>query len=119
MIPGSWNTATSVIDGLRSAIPQPEGHSSKTNILMHRLDQLTLAMTAMWELLRDQSSMTQEDLLSKIREIDLRDGKEDGKLVPDVKMCKACNRLLNHGHSQCLYCGAPSGEKGSAFDGAM
>ncbi len=86
--------------------------------LSYRLDQLTLATMAMWELIRDQTSLTEKDLLSKMEEIDLRDGKETGKLAHGVKTCKSCNRPINPNHKKCLYCGAKS-EKDFAFEGAL
>ncbi len=86
--------------------------------LSRRLDQLTLATMAMWELIRDKTALTEEDLIAKMQEVDLRDGKEDGKLVLGVKTCSACRRPANPRHAKCLYCGAKL-EKDSAFEGAI
>ena len=45
------------------------------------VDRLTLACQAMWELLRDRSDLTEEDIEAKILEIDARDGRVDGKIA--------------------------------------
>ncbi len=100
---------------------EPQSSSAPTAVdheLSRRLDQLTLATMAMWELIRDQTALSENDLLDKMQEIDLRDGKADGKLVSGIKTCKACNRPVNPRHKKCLYCGAEL-QKDSAFDGAL
>ncbi|MBT3278289.1 MAG: hypothetical protein HN909_06870 [Phycisphaerales bacterium] len=74
--------------------------------LARRVDKLTMACMAMWELIRDQTTLTEEDLIAKMREIDLRDGSEDGKLTLRVRNCPACNRPVGPRSDQCLYCGA-------------
>jgi hypothetical protein len=43
----------------------------------------------MWEIIRDQSSITDEELVEKITEIDLRDGVVDGKM--GVRLFLAAN----------------------------
>lgn len=96
----------------------PKRQSPESIELANRLDQLTITTLAMWELIRDQTSLTEEDLIAKMQEVDLRDGKKDGKLVLGVKTCSACNRPANPRHTKCLYCGATF-EKESAFEGAL
>ncbi len=96
----------------------PTGSSTVALDISRRVDQLTLATMAMWELIRDQTALTEKDLLSKMEEIDLRDGKDDGKLVLGIKKCQACNRSVNPRHKKCIYCGVKL-EKDSAFEGAF
>ncbi len=83
--------------------------------LARRLDQLTLTCQAMWELLRDNTEVTEDDLRAKISEVDLRDGKANGK-VPNVLVdCTSCRRPTNTRRQSCLYCGE-SVRKIHAFD---
>ena len=70
------------------------------------LDRLTLACQAMWELLRDGLGVTEEQLATKIREVDLRSGMLDGKPAAAPNECVACGRTVNARHATCLYCGA-------------
>ncbi len=74
--------------------------------LEERFDELALACAAMWSLLEEKTSLTHEDLFAKIREIDLADGVEDGKMTRMVKKCPACGRTMSARHKKCLYCGA-------------
>ena len=40
------------------------------------------------------------------RDIDLRDGVEDGKITPNVQDCQACGRTMAPRHKRCMYCGS-------------
>lgn len=71
-----------------------------------RLDKLTLVCMALWSLLQEKTGVTEEDLVEKVREIDLKDGKLDGKVRPRVAHCPSCNRKMSPRHKRCLYCGA-------------
>ena len=70
-------------------------------------DRLQLVCQAMWELLRDKHGLTDEGLVERVREIDLRDGQLDGKVTPtEVARCSSCRRVVNRRHRICIYCGA-------------
>ena len=72
----------------------------------NRLDRLSLLCAAMWSLLKDQG-LTDQQLLDRMKEIDLSDGRLDGKFTPkkDVATCPNCGRAMSRRHSRCLYCG--------------
>ena len=80
------------------------------------LDRLTLACQSMWELIRDNTNLTEEDLETKIIEVDLRDGKGDGKIAPQVLPCGACGKTTNSKRVFCVFCGAPV-KRPTQFDG--
>ncbi|MBU1239194.1 hypothetical protein KKF84_07185 [Myxococcota bacterium] len=73
--------------------------------LEQRVDKLVLTNLALWEILKGSMGITEELLLSKIREIDLRDGKLDGKISRELLHCPMCGRVMSKKHAQCLYCG--------------
>lgn len=75
--------------------------------LTRQVDRLALASQAMWELIRDRTQLTETDLSEKIMEVDLRDGKADGKLGASVIECPACGRNTNSRRDTCLWCGQP------------
>ena len=79
-------------------------------------DQLILLTRAMWELLSVKAGVTEQDLLNKVTEIDLRDGTLDGKIQSKPVACAGCGRSLSPAHSVCIYCGAELTDR-SAFDG--
>ena len=60
---------------------------------------------AMWELLREALKVADSDLEARIKEIDLRDGVEDGKISTVPLRCPSCNRVSTSKHWRCLYCG--------------
>ena len=80
-----------------------------------RLDKLTLVCMALWSLLKEKTELAEEDLLERVRQIDLMDGKEDGKAKKQVAKCPQCGRTMSPRHGRCLYCGARNLEY-SAFD---
>jgi len=74
--------------------------------LQERVDTLILINMAMWSLLRDKNGLNEEDLMTKVREIDLMDGVEDGKVTKHVAKCTQCERVMSPRHKRCVYCGA-------------
>ena len=74
--------------------------------LKRKADALTLACQALWEILRSQTGMSDEVILGKIQEIDLRDGKADGRITQRVQACPNCSRKNKASRRACLYCGA-------------
>ena len=75
--------------------------------LRHRLDKICLVSQALWELLREKTSLTDDDLLHKMQEVDLRDGKLDARMAAELQKCPECGRAISARHGKCLYCGTP------------
>lgn len=73
--------------------------------LEDRIDTLALVCQAMWELLNSNLPDAEAALNQKIEEIDLRDGKRDGKMSRIRRECPACHRPLHRRHLRCMYCG--------------
>ena len=88
---------------------------SDLRYLEDRVDRLSLICMAMWSLMRDKTSLSEEDLMERVRMIDLMDGTEDGKATRTVMKCTKCNRPMNPRHKKCLYCGSEKLIQ-SAFD---
>jgi hypothetical protein len=76
-----------------------------TDRLEGRVDALVLTSMAMWTLLSEKFGVTEEQLLERIRELDLRDGKLDGRIAPGVQKCASCGRENSQRSRRCLYCG--------------
>ncbi len=70
-----------------------------------RVDSLTLLSMALWELFKQETNLTDELIKKKIEEIDMLDGKLDGKLNPPHPDCPSCKRRNNARRTHCLYCG--------------
>jgi hypothetical protein len=89
------------------------------------LDRLALINRALWEFMQERLQLTEQDLIEKVNEIDLRDGALDGKYdrrhdvtSPEggVRTCDQCGRVMSVRHTRCLYCGAAR-TSGDAYDG--
>jgi len=75
------------------------------NRLATRIDSLAITCQAMWELLRERTNLTDDDIETRMQEIDLRDGREDGRMQSQVFECTDCGRKVSGRHGRCLYCG--------------
>jgi hypothetical protein len=84
------------VEDLRSALDD----------LRTRTERLALVNMALWSLLRDRLGVSDEDLEKRIEEVDLSDGKLDGKITRTVVKCLRCSRMVSRRHKKCLYCGA-------------
>lgn len=83
--------------------------------LVNRIDELersneslTLACTALWEIMRDRVDISDADLEAKMGEIDLRDGVRDGRATSRATgpmKCPECGRPNRRGRTTCIYCG--------------
>lgn len=73
------------------------------------VDRLALICRAMWELLSENTSLTEADLEKRIRTIDLRDGRLDAKYSPErrPRPCRHCGNNVHPSQVKCQFCGAP------------
>lgn len=77
----------------------------KVDEMERRIEALTLTAEALWEICRAQFGTTEAELLKKIQEIDLRDGKADGKTEPVKVTCPKRRRTINTERRRCVFCG--------------
>ena len=123
MIYGAWSGMQDIgeqyADATASALASEKGRKSNASLqqLEARVDKLVLVCRSMWELVRDNTSLTEDDLMTKVLELDLRDGVADGKMNPGVQTCAHCGRTMSPRHARCLYCGRED-VTNEAFDAA-
>ncbi len=106
--------ASSAADAARATAAAGSAKRDVTN-LEDRIERLSLVCMAMWSLIQDKTQLTEEDLLERVKMIDLMDGQEDGKASRSIQKCRACNRVMSPRHRKCLYCGEKKLAQ-SAFD---
>jgi hypothetical protein len=123
MLYGAWS-GTQVIgeqyaDAAAEALASEKGRRPNASLqhLEARVDKLVLVCRSLWELVRDNTSLTEDDLMNKVLELDLRDGVADGKMSPGVQQCAHCGRTMSPRHARCLYCGREDATQ-EAFDAA-
>jgi hypothetical protein len=83
---------------------------AKTEVdeLRHDLDRLMLVTEALWRIVREKSQCTDEELVQRIQEIDMEDGRLDGRKAPTpARDCPHCQRKLLKHQPRCFYCGKP------------
>lgn len=96
-----------------SEVEEAASHASRSasdihhrlRLMEEQIDKLLLINQAMWSLMRGQLGLTEQHLLDRIRQLDLEDGIEDGKITRPVTNCPACRRTFSSRHRKCLYCG--------------
>jgi hypothetical protein len=107
MFGGIWMNGfndDSDIPSPRQGITPPD-NSVRIRDLEHQIARLNLINQALWELLRDRARLSDNDLMAKIKEVDLRDGVEDGRMTITPLECPKCGRISSSKHWKCLYCG--------------
>ena len=77
----------------------------KVRGLEKKMAKLELKNQVLWELVRDALKITDADLRARMKEIDLRDGIEDGAITTVPLQCPQCNRVSSSQHWKCMYCG--------------
>ena len=105
------------ISAARSARMSRE-NAHEVESLEERVDKLILVCTSLWELLKERTDLSEEDLMTKVHEVDLRDGTADGKITVGLQKCHKCGRTMAPKHRRCLYCGA-EGLQQDAFGSAV
>lgn len=70
-----------------------------------RMDRLVLALEAMWTFLRDKLGVTEDELAARMNDIDLSDGRLDGKVRRGAVSCPQCSRTISRRLPKCIYCG--------------
>lgn len=70
-------------------------------------ERLKLVTAALWQMLKDKTDATDDELRRYVEQVDLMDGRLDGKLrAPrELRDCKGCGRRILNSAAMCLYCG--------------
>lgn len=105
MYASSSDSVRSAESAARDARSDAERAASRSHLIEDKLDKLTIICLAMWSLIQEETKLTEEDLLKRVQQIDVLDGKTDGKITPQIARCAKCNRVMNPRHKKCLYCG--------------
>jgi len=70
--------------------------------LKTQVENLSLICKALWEFIRENQNLSEDDLIKKIEKI--KDIKEK------TENCPKCGRIMNLNQNKCLYCGTPGSD---------
>lgn len=75
--------------------------------LRFEIERLLMITEALWSMVKDQHGYNDDQLIAKVAEIDMRDGKLDGRVTTKEGplACPQCGRTLGKRRPACLYCG--------------
>ena len=79
-------------------------HTNRIEDLNERVDRLVMVLRATLALLEEQG-ITQELLIAKIDELDLKDGSDDDRVREGVVTCPSCESKVAPGLRRCQFCG--------------
>jgi hypothetical protein len=94
-----------VADAARDSGRKATEAETEVRDLQDAVARLALVNAAIWSLVKDRTGLTDAVLAARVRDIDLRDGVEDGKITQTVQNCGHCGRVMAPRHRRCIYCG--------------
>ena len=93
-------------DGGESVSRSATDVRAQNEIIQCDVEKLFMLTEALWTILKEKHGCTDAELVQRVQEIDLRDGKLDGKVAKVNPDCPKCSRKLMGKRPVCLYCGA-------------
>lgn len=80
--------------------------TTEVAFLKQKVEKLMMITEALWIVLKETTNYTDEDLKEIIREVDMKDGKLDGKVAAEAPgTCPNCGQTLQKNKNICIYCG--------------
>lgn len=73
-----------------------------------RLDRLVLLCEAMWELMKEETELTDDDLAAKFIELDESDGRQNYRRQRVAQECGSCDAKVPPTRVRCQFCGEPA-----------
>lgn len=84
---------------------------SQVELMQADIEKLLMITEALWSILRDEHGYSDDQLVQKVQEIDMRDGRLDGKVAKQQpSTCPQCGRAMSARRSFCVFCGTASTE---------
>ena len=101
----SAQSKAAIMTGHRAAGEASQARSD-VEAMEFEVERLLMITEALWLIIKEQLGYEDEELMRRIEEIDMRDGRLDGKVKPETPPeCPECGRTLIGKRPKCLYCG--------------
>jgi ribosomal protein S27AE len=113
LVTGEPKPSDVIADSYVAAVKQ---YSKLPFSVKEKIDKIALICRAVWEIVRERYGLSDEDLLNKVKEIDLLDGVLDGKVSMKPLACPKCGRTVSARRMRCIYCGTNISKNATAFD---
>lgn len=101
--PAKRSSRPSANDDARARLRVAQSEAAE---LRRQVDRMQLICEAMWTIVKERVGADDEQLFKLITQIDLRDGKLDGRAKKPTQRCSDCGRVVSARTGVCLYCGA-------------
>jgi hypothetical protein len=80
--------------------------SDEVEFLRADIEKLMMISEALWGILKEKHGYTDSELVRRVEQVDMKDGKLDGKVAKSLpKKCPSCDRTIQGKRSRCLWCG--------------
>jgi ribosomal protein S27AE len=82
---------------------------AEVDLMRNDIERLLMITEALWGILKEKHGYSDEELFRRVTEIDMQDGRLDGRVAPSPpRKCPKCGRVMAKHRPACLFCGAPS-----------
>ena len=109
------DTLSSTTNDYTAGLAAEHGHHTASRIeerlarAQTDIERLLLITEGLWNILKAEHGYDDEELVRRVLEVDLKDGKIDGKVATKMPGdCPHCNRPLSRDRRYCLFCGEPT-----------
>ena len=110
----SYSWIPHALERAADAVTKAHEAQQQTEELRSQVDRLQMICEGMWTIIKTHTAATDEDLARLVEQIDLRDGKINGKTASIPQNCSSCGRVVSVRTLVCLYCGKQN-SKSSVF----
>jgi len=87
-------------------IPASGASAGEFADLQARCEKTLMVCEALWTILHEHLNLREDDLIARVNEIDLSDGRLDGRAKKSgIVRCPDCDRTISQRFAKCIYCG--------------
>ena len=97
------------LQSAQEAASEARRAATKADQVHFDIERLLMITEALWTILKEKYGLDDTELQRRVAEIDMRDGKLDGKLARSAPVkCTHCGKSLMKRRPRCIYCGHPA-----------
>ncbi|MDP6355257.1 MAG: hypothetical protein QF473_09165 [Planctomycetota bacterium] len=91
----------------QSASSDARNAKTEVQFLESEIERLLMITEALWSVLKEQHDYDDDELVRRVADIDLRDGRLDGRVAKSEPInCRNCGKKLGKRRATCFYCGS-------------